>query len=31
MEGEDGPRVYDNLVKFITFTIPTNIGQGWWC
>ena len=25
---EEGRGVYDNLVKFITFTIPTNIGQG---
>ncbi len=25
---EEGRGVYDNLVKFITWTIPTNIGQG---
>ncbi|WP_097990931.1 cation-transporting P-type ATPase [Methyloterricola oryzae] len=25
---EEGRGVYDNLVKFITWTLPTNIGQG---
>jgi magnesium-transporting ATPase (P-type) len=25
---EEGRGVYDNLIKFITWTIPTNIGQG---
>jgi len=25
---EEGRRVYDNLIKFLTWTLPTNIGEG---
>jgi hypothetical protein len=26
---EEGRGVWDNLVKFITWTLPTNFGEGW--
>jgi P-type E1-E2 ATPase len=26
---EEGRGVYDNLVKFIIWTLPTNFGEGW--